>query len=97
MRHKIISISKAKARLLEIARKVNEEGDAYLLTKNGAPYGVLVPLEEYEALLETADVLADSGTVSSLESALQDERKGRLWKRDRHGKWIKAKKRVKTA
>jgi prevent-host-death family protein len=81
MRHKIISISKAKARLLEIARKVNEEGDAYLLTKNGAPYGVLVPLEEYEALLETA---------------LQDERKGRLWKRDRHGKWIKAKKRVKT-
>ena len=96
MRHKIISISKAKAKLLEIARKVNEEGDAYLLTKDGAPCGVLVPLEEYEALLETADVLADSETVSSLESALEDERKGRLWKRNRYGNWVKAKK-TKTA
>lgn len=92
MRHKIISISKAKAKLLEIMRKVNEEGDAYLLTKDGTPYGVLVPLEEYEALLETADVLANSESVSYLESALEDERKGRLWKRDRYGKWVKAKK-----
>jgi len=92
MRHKIISISKAKATLLELARKANEEGNAYLLTKDGEPIGALVPLEDYESLLETSDVLADKKTVFDLERALEDEKKGRIWKRDKAGKWTKLKK-----
>ncbi len=92
MRHKIISVSKAKATLLELARKTNEEGEAYLLTKDGEPISALVPLEDYESLLETADVLADEKTLSDLERALEDERKGRIWKRDKTGKWTKLKK-----
>ena len=92
MRHKIISISKAKAKLLELARKANEEGEAYLLTKDGEPVSALIPLEDYEALLETVDVLADEKTLSDLEDALEDEKKGKLWKRDKKGKWVKKKK-----
>lgn len=92
MRHKIIPISKAKATLLELARKVNDEGEAYLLTKDGEPVTALVPLQDYEALLETADVLADERTLSNLEAALEDEKRGRVWKRNKAGKWIKVKK-----
>ncbi len=78
--------------LLELVRKVNENGEAYLLTKDGEPVSALVPLEDYETLLETADVLADEKTVTDLEAALEDERKGRIWKRDKLGKWLKVKK-----
>ena len=92
MRHKIIPISKAKATLLELARRVNEEGEAYLLTKDGEPISALVPLQDYESMLETADVLADQRTFSDLKEALEDERKGRIWKRDKTGKWVKIKK-----
>ena len=91
MRHRIISISKAKANLLKLARKVEEEGEAYLLTKDGEPIGALVPMEDYEAMLETTDVLANSETTRNLKAALEDERKGRLWRRDRSGRWTKVK------
>jgi len=96
MRHKIIPISKAKAKLLELIRKVSE-GNAYLLTKDGEPVGALIPMEDYEALLETADVLSDPQTLKDLEKALEDEKKGKLWKRDKSGRWIKRKKHYKKA
>ena len=89
MRHKIISVSKAKARLLALTREINEDGEAFLLTKDGEPVGALVPLADYEALLETADVLASDATVNLLEKALDDEKKGRLWKRDKKGQWTR--------
>mgnify|MGYP003353628674 CR=1 FL=1 len=92
MRHKIISVSMAKSKLLELVRNANEAGEAYLLTKDGEPIGALVPLEDYEALLETADVLSDPNTLKDLEQALEDEKKSRLWKRDSKGQWIKNKK-----
>tara|TARA_Y100000590_G_scaffold377918_1_gene444519 strand:+ start:351 stop:644 length:294 start_codon:yes stop_codon:yes gene_type:complete len=97
MRHKLIAISKAKSKLLELARKVNDEGQAYLLTKDGEAVGALIPMEDYEALLETSDVLSDQETLKNLETALAEEKAGKLWKRDRSGKWSKIKKRKSVA
>lgn len=92
MRHKIISVSKAKTRLLELVRNANDRGEAYVLTKDGEAIGALVPMEDYEALLETSDVLTSPDTLHDLREALEDEKQGRLWKRDAGGKWVRAKK-----
>lgn len=97
MRHKLIAVSKAKAKLLELARKINEEGEAYVLTKDGEAIGALIPMESYESLLETSDVLADQETLKNLESALKDEKTHNLWKRDKSGKWARSKKRTSVA
>jgi len=97
MRHKILPISKAKARLLELTREIHEEGSAYVLTRDGEPVSALVPIEDYEALLETMDVLADRKTMRDLAAALADERSSRLFKRDKHGKWSKYKRTKRTA
>lgn len=97
MRHKIISISTAKAKLLEISRKVNDDGEAFILTKDGNPIGAIVPMEDYEALLETSDIFADHETMKNLQNALKEEKKGKLWKRDKAGKWTPAKRSKKTA
>ncbi len=59
---------------------------------DGEPIGALVPMEDYDALLETSDVLADSRTMRDLRQALEDEERRRLWKRDARGKWVKVKK-----
>ena len=91
MRHEILSVSKAKARLLELTRKIQKEGRAYVLTRDGEPVSALVPIEDYEALLETMDVLSDKKTMRDLTSALADERSQRLFKRDSCGKWSKHK------
>ena len=97
MRHDVLSVSKAKTKLLELTRRVREEGRAYLLTKDGEPVSALVPIEDYEALVETTEILADRKTMKNLTAALQDERKSRLWKRDRSGKWIKIRRPTRAA
>lgn len=97
MRHKTVSISRAKATLLELVRKVNDEGKAYLLTRDGEAVSALVPLEDYEALLESSDVHSNTQTMKDLRLALEDEKKGRLWKRDPLGKWIRIKKKSTAA
>jgi prevent-host-death family protein len=51
MRHEILSVSKAKARLLDLTRKIQEDGRAYVLTRDGEPVSALVPIEDYESLL----------------------------------------------
>jgi len=97
MRHEILSVSKAKAKLLDLTRKVREEGKAYILTRDGEPVGALVPIEGYESLLETMDVLADRKTMRDLTAALADERCGRLFKRDKSGRWAKYRKTKRVA
>jgi len=97
MRHEILSVSKAKARLLDLTRKVQEEGRAYVLTRDGEPVSALVPIEDYDSLLETMNILADKKTMQDLAAALADERRGRLFRRDKSGKWIKYKKTKRVA
>jgi antitoxin YefM len=92
MRHEILSVSKAKTRLLDLVRKVQEDGRAYVLTRDGEPVSAIVPIEDYESLLETMDVLADNKTMRDLTAALADEQRGRLFKRDKCGRWLKYKK-----
>ena len=92
MREKIISVSKAKAKLLELTRHVSEEGYAYVLTKDGEAVSALIPLKDYEELTETLEIFSDQESLKNLNQALEDEKKSRLWKRDAQGKWIKVKK-----
>lgn len=92
MKFKIISLSKAKAHLLELARHLDEKGESYVLTKDGEPVGALIPMDEYDAYLETIEIEENPLLMKELQAALEEERKGRLWKRDSHGKWIRHKK-----
>jgi prevent-host-death family protein len=69
----------ARARLLDLTRKVQEDGRAYVRTRDGEAVSALVPIEDYESLLETMDVLADGKTRRDLGRALADERHGRVF------------------
>ncbi len=89
MRQTIMSLSRAKAKLLELARAANDNGEAFILTKDGAPVSALVPMNEYEAFLETMEIEDDATLMKTLQKSLRDEKAGRLWTRDRSGKWRK--------
>jgi len=53
----LITISKAKQQLLELARRNRDLGESFILLKDGDPVSALLPFEEYESLLETLDIL----------------------------------------
>jgi antitoxin YefM len=75
-----IPISKAKADLLDIIRRLEDLDDAVALTKNGVPAAVILSVEKYEGLLETLDILSDEKTMRSLRTSMRQARRG---------KWLK--------
>jgi PHD/YefM family antitoxin component YafN of YafNO toxin-antitoxin module len=46
------------------------------VTRNGAPAAALIPVDEYEALEETAEVLSDADALSALEEGLAEIERG---------------------
>ena len=46
--------------------------DHVLVTRNGAPAAALVPIDEYEALEETAEILSDPDALAALETGLTE-------------------------
>jgi len=41
-----------------------------LVTRNGKPAAALVPIDEYEALEETSEILSDSATLAAIEAGV---------------------------
>lgn len=77
-----IPLSKAKARLSDLVRRVREEHSSFAITHRGKPEGVLLSVEEYEALLETVEILSDRELMARLGRGLKDEKAGRLYSHD---------------
>ena len=72
-----IAVSSAKARLLEILRKIEEQHGKVVITKNGIPKAVLINYEDFEGLPETIDILSDTEMMKGIKKGLQDIRAGR--------------------
>jgi len=51
---------------------VADRRDHVLVTRNGRPAAALVPIDEYEALEETAQILSDPDAVAALEAGLTE-------------------------
>ena len=64
-----LPFSEVKARLSEIADRVEREHDRILVTRNGRPSFVLVSPDDLAALEETLDILQDDDLIESLRAS----------------------------
>jgi antitoxin YefM len=55
---------------------VSDRRDHVLVTRNGVPVAALVPIDEYEALEETAEILSDPDAIAALEQGLGEIERG---------------------
>ena len=46
------------------------------MTRNGKPAAALVPVDEYEALEETAEILSDPATLDAIDAGMSELAKG---------------------
>ena len=53
------------------------------MTRNGRPAAVLVPIDEYEALEESAEILSDPDAIAAIEAGLADLDRGEVVTLDR--------------
>jgi prevent-host-death family protein len=73
---KIVPVREFRTKLSELLSDVADGRDHVLVTRNGKPAAALVPIDEYEALEETSEILSDSTTLEAIEAGLADLARG---------------------
>lgn len=67
---KTVPVREFRSNLSALLSDVSERRDHVLVTRNGRPAAALIPIDEYEALEETAEILSDSATLMAIEAGL---------------------------
>jgi prevent-host-death family protein len=67
---KTVPVRELRSNLSSLLDDVSNRRDHVLVTRNGTPAAALVPIDEYEALEETAEILSDPDALTALESGL---------------------------
>lgn len=73
---KTVPVRELRANLSSLLDDVSDRRDHVLVTRNGTPAAALVPIDEYEALEETAEILSDPDALSALEAGLAEIERG---------------------
>ena len=69
---KIVPARELRTNLRQLLDDVTDRRDHVLVTRNGRPAAALVPIDEYEALEETAEILSDPEAMADLEAGLAE-------------------------
>jgi prevent-host-death family protein len=67
---KIVPVREFRSKLSQLLSDVADRRDHVLVTRNGRPAAALVPIDEYEALEETAEILSDPDALTAIEAGL---------------------------
>jgi prevent-host-death family protein len=73
---KIVPVRELRSNLSQLLSDVADRRDHVLVTRNGKPAAALVPIDEYEALEETAEILSDPDAVVAIEQGLAEVTRG---------------------
>lgn len=71
-----VTLSDAKTHLTRLLTEVEELGEKVVITRSGRPAGVLVSVDEYEGLLETLEILADTEMAEAVRRGLDEAERG---------------------
>jgi prevent-host-death family protein len=75
---KTVPAREFRARLSELLSDVADRRDHVVVTRNGRPAAALVPIDEYEALEETAEILSDPDALAAIEAGLAEINRGEV-------------------
>jgi antitoxin YefM len=67
-----IPVTKAKARLLDIIRNFDDREDTIAITKNGIPKAIMMSMDQYEAICETMEIMADRDIMKQIYASVID-------------------------
>ena len=67
-----IPVTKAKARLLDMIRDIDDRDDTIAITKNGIPRAVIMSMEQYEAMRETMAIMVDDDIMKQMRTSIKE-------------------------
>jgi antitoxin YefM len=75
---KTVPVRELRTHLSALLSDVADRRDHVLVTRNGKLAAVLIPVDEYDALEETAEILSDSETLAAIEAGLSEISRGEI-------------------
>lgn len=75
---KTVPVRELRTNLSSLLSDVADRRDHVLVTRNGKPAAALVPIDEYDALEETAEILSDSETLAAIDAGLAELSRGEV-------------------
>ena len=80
---KDLPITEAREELTALPDKLSETHETVTVTRRGKPVLAILPWEEYEALVETLEILSDEEQMRMLRQSIREAKQGKLipWER----------------
>jgi len=80
---KDLPMTEARDELTSLPDQLSKTHQTVTVTRRGKPVLAILPWEEYEALVETLDVMADEELMASLRRGIKEVRQGKVipWER----------------
>ena len=69
---KTVPVREFRSHLADLLDEVAERREHVTITRHGRPSAVVIPVDEYEALEETAEILSDESTLAAIRRGLDD-------------------------
>jgi antitoxin YefM len=73
---KTVPVREFRRNLSRLLSDVADRRDHVLVSRHGRPAAALVPVDEYEALEDTAEILSDPDALAALEAGLAEHERG---------------------
>lgn len=73
-----VPLTEARNRFSQLVEEASQLFARFTITRKGKPEAVLISKEEYDALIDTLEILANKETMRSLRRAKEDIKKGRV-------------------
>ncbi len=75
---KNITLKELRPNLPKVINEVDSKMTRFIITKRGKPTALMMSIEDYESLLETLDILSNTGLRDKIKVAEEDVRKGKF-------------------
>ncbi|MEX2554798.1 MAG: type II toxin-antitoxin system Phd/YefM family antitoxin [Actinomycetota bacterium] len=73
-----VPVKELRAELAELLDDVADRREHVIVTRHGRPVAAIVPIDEYEGLEETAEVLSDPAAVRAIQRGIADLKAGKV-------------------
>ena len=74
---KDLPITEAREELTSLPDRLAETHETVTVTRRGKPVLAILPWEEYEALIETLEILGDVETMAALRQGIKEAKQGK--------------------
>lgn len=75
--YNFITLKELRPRLPSVIEAIDEQLDRYIIARHGHPVAVLLSIDDFESLIDTAEEVKDQENLKRIQRGIREARSGR--------------------